>query len=133
MGYKLNLPQPAKIDPNKAANEFCREIRRLIRWLEFKTYCPEDQWEARKRINELCYQYNRDCGDGYRSRLVQLANGVHYKVAEIVNLNFRDWNNYRRGQQFRRLDEKLLVFEIERYRSISALKERNNILLFPKL
>lgn len=130
MGFKLNLPNQSKPDPEMAANEFCREIRRKMIWLESATYNPDKFRNARTQIHSLRDKYHCVRGEGFGDRLIQLADCVDRKVSEIVNLNPEDWNNYRRGQQFRRLDEWLVEIEIEWSRSRRAAEPRTNVVPF---
>jgi hypothetical protein len=53
---------------------------------------------------------------------VQLADCVSYKLLEIVSRDTEDWNNYQRGQQFRRLDELLAGFVAELFHSRQTLE-----------
>ena len=112
MRLKLNLLQQQKILPETGAKVFCGKIRKIF-WLESATYNPESIRNARTQIHGLRDKYHRCRGDGFGSHVVCHADRVCQKVAHIVNLNPEAWNNYRRGQQFRRLDERLLRFEIE--------------------
>jgi hypothetical protein len=69
-------------------------------------------------------EYNRSRGNGFGSELLQLSDCMDRKVSAIVNLNPEDWNNYRRGQRFRHLEEALVSFEIEWTRSRQARGEQ---------
>lgn len=129
MRYKLILPQRQKIKPETAAKVFCDEIRKKIFWLESATYTPESLRNARTQIHGLREKYHRDRGNRFGSHVVCIADCVCKKVAHIVNLNPEDWNNYRRGQQFRRLDELLLRFEIELNRAQKASKIASNVVV----
>lgn len=126
MAFKLILPKQPKPDSETTAIEFCSEIRKKRTWLESATYNPDKCRNARREIHLLRDKYHRVRGEGFGGRLIQLADCVDRKVSEIVNLNPGDWNNYRRGQQFRRLEEWLMVFETECSRSRRAKDRTTN-------
>jgi hypothetical protein len=130
MGFKLNLPKRSKPNPEMAAKEFCREIRRKMIWLEVATYNPDKCRYATTQTHSLRDKYHLARGEGFGGQLIQLADCVDRKVTEIVNFNPDDWNNFRRGQQFRRLDEWLVEIEIEWSRSRRAAEPRTNVAPF---
>lgn len=130
MDFKLKLPRWEKQNTKVVAKDFCDEIRKKIFWFECQTHKPENFQKARIRMLLLRDEYNRDRGRGYCGRLVQSADRVSYKVLEIVNLNSKDWNNCRRGQQFRRLDELLVEFEVEWFRSRQNPGPPDNVVPF---
>lgn len=130
MALKLILPKQPKPDSETTAIEFCSEIRKKMTWLESATYNPDKCRNARTKIHSLRDKYHRVRGEEFGGRLIQLADCVDQKVSEIVNLNPGDWNNYRRGQQFRRLEEWLMLFETECSRSRRAAEPRTNVVPF---
>jgi len=111
---KLRFAPPPPQNPNRdaAAKKFFNEVRRRENSLESATYNSNSLKKARIEIGALRDEYNRTRGDEYGGELLRLADCISRKVAEIVNLNPNDWTNYRRGQQFRRLHEILLAFQI---------------------
>lgn len=113
---KTTFPQPPKKTPETAAEEFCREIRKLFLWLETAICNPESSKIARNKIHELRDEYHRARGAGYKSRRVSFADRVCAKAGQIVNFNPEYWTPHRSGQQFRRLNEWLLAFALEPYR-----------------
>ena len=127
MGYKLFLPTRPKPDLEMNAIEFCGEIRKNKPTLEFATCYPNKCQKARTMIHLLRDKYHRGRGEEFGGRLIQLSDCVDQKVSEIVNLNPGDWNNYRRGQQFRRLEEWLLEFETERFHPRRIAEPTTNV------
>ena len=123
MRLSSNLPQQPKNDLETPAKEFCRKIRMRFEWLKHATRNPKSLRNARTWVHGLREKYHRARGDEFGGWLIQLADRVCLKVAEIVNLNPEDWDNRRRGQQFRRLDELLCRFEVELYRSRDARQQ----------
>jgi hypothetical protein len=118
---KLNLLQPPRNDPELATKEFFETIVKTIGTdssrLKSTTYFPDSFKKARIEIHLTRDRYHRARGDGMRvGPLIWLADAVCQKLSEIVNLNPGDWNNYRRGQQFRRLDNLLTDFGAELWR-----------------
>lgn len=130
MAFKIRFPQKPKLTPELAASRFCTEIRKNLQSLESQTYNGKTFRNARMRFRSLQESYHRICGERCGSRLAHLADHVDRKVTEILCLNPEDWNNYRRGQQFRRLDERLRKFEIERHRSYRKLEPTTNVIPF---
>ncbi|HEX9596234.1 MAG TPA: hypothetical protein VF982_05090 [Anaerolineales bacterium] len=124
MDFKLNFPQSEKQNAEQSARDFCSKFQMHYRLgLERLTYkTGKNQTEIRMQINLLRDEYHRKRGSGYCSRLVQLADCVSYKLLEIVSRNTEDWNNYQRGQQFRRLDELLAGFVAELFHSRQTLE-----------
>lgn len=127
MGFKLRLSTPKKPEPEIAAKEICRKMRNRMEWLKFATHSPKNFREARIQIHLMRDRYYRDRGSSYYSQLVQMADRVAEKAAVIVNFNPEDWNNHRRGQQFRRLDELLVEFEVELFRSQRPARSAGNV------
>lgn len=111
MGFKFKPPQSKKQTPEMVARDFCSVIRKRMPWLASQTYKPENFRKARMQMLLLRDEYNRNRGSAYCSQLVECADRVSYKVLEIVSFNPDDWNKFRRGQQFRRLEELLDKFE----------------------
>ena len=133
MGFKLKLSQSEKQKPEAAAKDFCSETRKRYFWLKCQTSKPETLQKVRKKMLLFRDEYNRNRGSGYRSQLVQIADRVSFKVLEIVSLNPEDWNDRRRGQQFRRLDELLADFEVEWFRSRRTPEAPDNVVPFRTL
>ncbi len=127
MGYELFLPTRQKPNLEMIAIEFCGEIRKIKPWLEFATCYSNKCQKARTIIHSWRDKYHRGRGEEFGGRLIQLSDCVARKVSEIVNLNPEDWNNYRRGQQFRRLEERLMKFETERFRSRRIAEPTTNV------
>ncbi len=131
MGFKFKLPQPKKPTPEMAAKDFCSEIRKKgLDWLKRQTCKPENFRKVRMQMLLSRDKYNRNRGSEYCSQLVECADRVSDKVLVIVSFNPDDWNKYRRGQQFRRLEELLDKFEDESSRSRQASEPPDNVLPF---
>ncbi len=131
MNFKLNLSQPKKLEPETVAINFVNTVRKNCYryWLKIQTCNPN----IRKEIHKLRDQYNCNRGSAYSyNRLIQRANRINRKLLEIASYNPEDWSNYRRGQQFRRLDELLADFEVECSRLRRSPEPQDNVLPFPK-
>lgn len=132
MGYKLFFPTRSKPNMEMNAIEFCGEIRKNKPRLEFATCYPNKCQKARTMIHLLRDKYHRGRGEEFGGRLIQLSDCVDRKVSEIVNLNSGDWKNYRRGQQFRRLEECLVEFETELFRSRRNAESTTDVVQFER-
>ncbi len=107
MGMKLHFPFPPEKNPEQAAIAFCAKIRRKTFVLEYATHRPISLKQERTASHQDRAAYHQVRGSGFISQSIQRADCVDKKVCHILNQNLEDWNNHRRAQQFRRLDELL--------------------------
>lgn len=114
-----------------AAIKFCSKIRTNELALFTATNSPERLKQIRVELHSFRDDYNRARGDGFGSPAIRCADKVSLKIAEILNRDVKDWNNYGRAQQFRWLDETLVAFEIEASRSGRTANAPANVVKFP--
>lgn len=114
-----------KQQPDYAELAFCENVRsNMDNWLICKTRDASGCQQMKSVIHKLRDNCHKDLKSGIPS---YHAGRVLNKTLQIATFNFQDWNERRRGQQLRRLEEVLTEFEMNLWRFQQDTKPPKNV------